>query len=85
MSFNHPGYGIYPIEDRHISSVGSLSSVSKKSMIGWWCPWCYANGVYHWIEPSKHSSRDLLSNICDVCNVYSNDHMEEVKVLMANK
>ena len=45
----NPAFGIYESEDRHYSSVGSLTSPTKRTG-GFWCPECLFNkGKFTWI------------------------------------
>ncbi len=61
----NPAYGIYPKEDRHTSSVGSLIRQSKNKGDGWWCPWCYKKGKYGWVTPGGLTMKE---GTCDTCN-----------------
>ena len=82
MSFDNPAFGIYPAEDREISAVGSLNSISKKAMNGWWCPYCYESGMYTWLQ-TKHNADNAKR--CGECGEVSARRMEEVVALMVSR
>ncbi len=48
------------------SCVGGLSSKTKATGDGYWCPFCYAKGRYAWIDNTDIKCPDCKTKIVDM-------------------
>ena len=67
-------------------SAGGLTSMSKKLGDGFWCPVCFENGRYTWLNARLSFLHEMVAGTgCGECDTtYRRMDIEKIKKLMKN-